>query len=107
MTETTPDRRTCPTGSAVDFLIALPFIAFFLFQLAHHEMWRDELNVYGIAMASPTLGSLLHHVQFEGHPILWYVVVWCGTHFLHNAVILKVIEAFIGIGIYLVLALFS
>jgi hypothetical protein len=50
--ETSPVARSSPL---LDLLWTTPFIAIFLIQLVHHDMWRDELNAFGIAIASPTL----------------------------------------------------
>ena len=49
----------------------LPFLVFYWVNLAHHELWRDELNAWTIAVVSPTLRQLFHLVHYEAHPWLW------------------------------------
>lgn len=70
-------------------------------------MWGDELNAFGIAAASPTLGQLLHYVHYEGHPWLWYVVLWLVSRVTISPIGMKVVQGFIGIGIYLLIGLGS
>jgi hypothetical protein len=90
-----------------DLLFTLPFILLFWFNLAHHELWLDELNAWGISAASPTLKSLFANVHYEGHPWLWYFILWIPSRFTHAAVAMKWVEAIIGTAIYLVIGLLS
>ena len=92
---------------AVNLLVTLPFLGFFLVQLLHHQPWRDELNAWGIAVASHTLPALYHYLHYEGHPSLWYLLLWVGTHWTHSPIGMMYIEAVVGIGIYLVIGLLS
>ena len=75
------------------------FAAVFLVNLAHHQMWRDELNVWGIVRASPTLESLAYNIHYEGHPGLWYYLLWFPSKLSAHPSTMKLVEALIGIGI--------
>lgn len=90
-----------------DLLLTLPFIVLFWVQLIHHQLWRDELNAFGIAVASPNLRTLFHYVHYEGHPWLWYLLLWGGSRFTVYPWGMKVLEALIGTTSYLVLGLVS
>lgn len=90
-----------------DLLLTLFFLVVFLINLVHHEMWRDELNVYGIARASPTFDSLVWHVHHEGHPLLWYLIVWLTSKVVPSVFVLKVLQGMIGAGIILMIGLVS
>ena len=48
--------------------------------LWRHEMWRDELQAWAIAGASPSLGALLDNLRYEGHPGLWHLLLWPLAH---------------------------
>src|SRR5262245_59603931 len=37
-------------------------------ELAHHEMWLDELNPWDIARDARSLGELFYNARFEPHP---------------------------------------
>lgn len=95
-------------AQASDLLFTLPFIAFFLIQLAHHQLWGDETNAWALSAASPNLTTLLNYVHHEGHPALWYVVLWLPARFLSMPVpAIKLIEGLLGIAIYLVIGIWS
>jgi len=92
---------------AGDLLLTAPFITLFLIQLVHHEMWRDELYAFGIAVASPTLSSVFWHLHYEGHPWLWYALLWVVSRFTTSPVGMKALQAVIGTAIYLVIGVGS
>ena len=87
--------------------LTLTFAAAFVVQLAHHQMWRDEVNAFGLAVASPNLSALLHYVHYEGHPWLWYVMLWCVSRVTVSLVGMKCLQAAIGLGIYFTIGLAS
>ena len=89
------------------FFFTLPFAIFFLINLYHHQMWRDEMNVWGIARASPTIFQLAHNIHYEGHPGLWYYLVWVPSVFTSHPSAMKWVEAVIGLSIYFIIGLFS
>jgi hypothetical protein len=103
--------RSRESASAVtlssNLLLTAPFLVLYLIQLVHHQLWRDELNAFGIALASPTLSSLFHHIHYEGHPWLWYELLWIIAHITVNPIGMKIFEGLIGISIYLVIGLAS
>ncbi len=98
----TTDARLTLRGNV---LRMLPFLLLFYVQLVHHQLWRDEINAWGMVVASPTLRALFSNVHYEAHPALWYLLLYPGSKLTHAPWMLKVLEALIGTGIYLVLAL--
>src|ERR1700761_6027557 len=103
--ETRTERpREQAAGSTRDLLLALPFLALLYVQLAHHVLWRDELNALGIVWASPTIPSLFWHIHHEGHPWLWYVILWIPSRFTHSVLVLKVIQGIVSTAIILFVA---
>lgn len=108
-TSWSPDRtdRNPVTTTAGDFLLTLGFLGFFLIQLVHHQLWRDELNAWGLVVASPTLKVLVDYVHNEGHPLLWYLLLWFPARFTVDPVVLKAVEGLVGCGIYFILGLWS
>lgn len=57
------------------FLVLL-FLALALLVNQRHEMWRDELHSWLIARDSASVPELLHHKRHEGHPGLWYLLLF-------------------------------
>lgn len=93
--------------STRDLLLALPFLALLYVQLVHHVLWRDELNALGIVWASPTIPSLFWHIHHEGHPWLWYVILWIPSRFTQSVLVLKYVEGIVSTAIILFVALRS
>ncbi len=105
-TRTEKPRRA--VGSTTrDLLLALPFLALLYVQLVHHVLWRDELNALGIVWASPTIPSMFWHVHHEGHPWLWYFILWVPSRFSHSVLVLKYVEGIVSTAIILFVALRS
>jgi hypothetical protein len=46
-----------------------------------HAMWRDELQPFMITVTSATPLEVLARVKYEGHPALWYLLLWVITRF--------------------------
>ena len=90
-----------------DLLLALPFLALLYVQLAHHVLWRDELNALGIVWASPTIPSLFWHIHHEGHPWLWYMILWIPSRFTQSVLVLKWVEGIVSTAIILFVAMRS
>jgi hypothetical protein len=49
---------------------------FNLYQLLHHAMWRDELQIWSLVRESGTLPELIHNMRYDGFPPLWYICLW-------------------------------
>jgi len=57
--------------------------------LAYHALWRDELQGWAIARHSETPWELLHNLRYEGHPPLWYLVLWLPARITSSTVALQ------------------
>jgi len=64
--------------------------------LAHHEMWGDEIHSWNIAKASGSFFELISNTRYEGHPPLWYVVLWSISKFTHDPGYVQVVHLFIA-----------
>lgn len=63
---------------------------------AHHEMWRDELQIWLICRESGSLLELWHNTQLEGHPILWYLLNYVLAYFTESPVAMQCLSVCIG-----------
>lgn len=81
---TGPARDACadsrPGAKTWALLLTAVYIACGMILVAHHEMWRDELQAWLIARDSVNLRDLFAHLKYEGHPGLWYLCLWPLTH---------------------------
>jgi hypothetical protein len=57
-----------------------------------HEMWRDELQAWGISATSDSFGDLLRNTRYEGHPLLWFLMIWPVTKVFHDVEALQVLQ---------------
>ena len=59
---------------AVGAIVAL-YATVIAFTAAHHEPWRDEVVPMSFAKRVASLGELWDVLRYQGHPILWYLVL--------------------------------
>lgn len=55
-------------------IVAL-YAAVVAYAAAHHEPWRDEVVPMSFAKRVASLGELWQVLRYQGHPILWYLVL--------------------------------
>jgi len=60
--------------------------------LLRHEMWRDELQAWTIVTHSHTISSIFTNIQYEGHPILWFLILWPASFLTHNPIAIQIIN---------------
>jgi len=58
------------------WVIFLLYIALSSFTISHHEIWGDELHSWNIAKSSTTLTDVISNSRYEGHPPVWYIILW-------------------------------
>ena len=61
-----------------------------------HEFYRDEVRALSLAMDAGSLSDLPRLLQDEGHPILWYALLWSGYHVTSSTYVLPVLSALIA-----------
>jgi len=61
-------------------------------------MWRDELQAWLIVRDSHSAGQLLHALHYEGHPLLWYLILYIPAHVSWNPVWMQVINGLFALG---------
>jgi len=52
--------------------------------MVHHELWGDEIHSWNIAKASGTLSELFSNTRYEGHPPVWYLILFAISKATHN-----------------------
>ena len=60
------------------------FLLYAGFATFHHEMWRDEMGPWLIARDSHSLPDIFHNIRYDGHPSLWYLLLYPLTFFTTN-----------------------
>ena len=57
-----------------NIIVLLLFLAAGLCGVLHHELWRDEAQVW-LVVRDLNIFGVFAHVRNEGHPLLWYIIV--------------------------------
>jgi hypothetical protein len=76
---------------------------------AHHEMWHDELQQWGIAAASESPLEVVENLRFESTPPLWHLCLFGVTRVTRDPrgmQVLHVVLATLAMAVFLVAAPF-
>jgi hypothetical protein len=77
-----------------EIMVLCLYAALVAWAIPHHEPWADEAQAWQIARTLP-LGQMFRVLSYEGHPGLWYVLLWLtsrlhlgymGMHWLAGAI---------------------
>jgi hypothetical protein len=77
-------------------VVTLAFVAVAGFAMAGHEMWRDEAQPWLVALHSRSLPELFGHVRYEGHPGLWYALLFLASRLTDSPVAMQLLHLAIG-----------
>ncbi|MGC3972814.1 MAG: hypothetical protein QM771_00315 [Nitrospira sp.] len=70
----------------------------------HHEFWRDEVRALSLVVQSSSLSDLFTSMQNEGHPLLWYLLLYTGYGTTGSVVVLPLLSFIIaGASVYLLI----
>lgn len=64
--------------------------------MLHHEIWFDEAQAWLIARDSNSVSDLLQNLQYEGHPLLWHLLLFILTKFTSNPFWMQVLHVFLA-----------
>src|SRR5271165_1192867 len=104
-TPASPDRVAAPasshppraarSGTSWKFVVGVvgAFLLVLIPLIVRHQMWRDELDGWTWAMESPSLAALLHLVPYEGHPPLFFILLFAISRLTSNPLGMKLLHA--------------
>lgn len=75
--------------TAIYFIISLVGIL-------HHEIWLDEAHHWLLARDSSSFSELVYNTRYEGHPILWNILLFIITRFTHDVFWMQFIHIIIA-----------
>lgn len=70
----------------------LAFVVVGFFGIWHHELWRDEVHSAMIAFESQSLGDLVQRKAYEGHPLMWYLLIYALKQFTSDWFAVSVLQ---------------
>lgn len=82
--------KSSPIFAPKELLLLLLYVAALILISTFHEMWRDEVRALSIVRASDSIPALFANLKNEGHPALWYLILWVLNLFSSSAFILPV-----------------
>ena len=82
-----PSRRAYVIVSAI--LLGL-WLAVVIFTTLRHEYWRDEVRAWSLAREATSPLDLFHRIRYEGHPILWYLLLYIGKSIVDTPLLLPI-----------------
>jgi hypothetical protein len=65
--------------------------------MSRHEMWRDELQAWMLARDSGSLTALWANTRYEGHPLLWHVLLLPLAHAFASPVAMQVVHWLVAV----------
>lgn len=77
-------------------LVLLVWFSAVVFTETRHEFWRDEVRAVSLARAADSPADLYRSTQDDGHPLLWYLLLFAGKSIVDSPVVLPVLGVAIG-----------
>ncbi|HEU4719135.1 MAG TPA: hypothetical protein VFU15_14930 [Bacteroidia bacterium] len=75
--------------------------------IVHHEMWLDETHHWLLARDSGSLRELFHNSRYEGHPMLWDMLLFLIARFTQDPFAMQVMNFIVSVtGVFLFLRYF-
>ncbi|RNI25772.1 hypothetical protein [Rufibacter latericius] len=75
--------------------------------MSYHEMWFDETEPWLLARYSESYAELLYNKRFEGHPNLWYSLLFVITQFTTTLKALQITQGIFAVGFVYVFLRFA
>ena len=77
--------------------LVITFAVLALIGLLHHELWRDEVQAWLLAINSPTLIDLFRNMRTEGHPGLWHLCLYGLAHLSRHPLTMQLFHLAIAV----------
>ena len=79
-------------------VITAVFFVIALIGILNHEMWRDELHCWLVARDAHSFAQLYQNRSYDGHPVLWYALLYILTWFTVSPVAMQVLLLILAAG---------
>ena len=77
------------------------------FGIANHELRGDEIHSWNIAKASGSISDLINNSRYEGHPPVWYLILWNISRFTHNLAYVQIVQLIIASSVVFMVLFYS
>ena len=80
------------------------WLALVVFTASRHEFWRDEVRALSLVREAGSPLDLYRLIQYDGHPVLWYVLLFIGASIVDSPLVLPVtaiVIAFAAVALFM------
>lgn len=95
--------RVSRTATIVAHVLFGALLALNVYRALHHALWSDEIRPFLIAADSATFVDVFRELRYEGHPGLWYAILWVLTRVTADPVAMQIVHATIATGVWLLI----
>lgn len=88
-------------------IISLLFLVSVLPYLFIHELWRDEVQAWSLAIKSHSLADLFYNSRYEGHPKLWFILLYGVQKFTSDIFYMQILHLLIATASVFIFCYFS
>ncbi len=103
LTKPLENKRT----AVLAFFILGVWLSAVIFTESRHEFWRDEVRALSLARAADSPLDLYQSVQYDGHPLLWYLILFTAKSIVNTPLVLPIAAVGIGFAAVVIFFLFA
>lgn len=107
MTESSPTAAFRRPDYGFAMLVTLIFALTLFPRIYLHIPWRDELHSWTLASDGCGLPEMFSRIRYEGHPSLWYVLIWFGCRIWNEVLVMGLMHGLIASGSVFLIAAFA
>ena len=72
------------------------YLGVLIFGIFQHEFWMDESHHWLIARDSNSISELVKNYEYDGHPLIWVILMWFISQFTANIIFIKLLHVVIA-----------
>src|SRR5688572_7372207 len=93
--------------NALVVIVTIFFACISLIGTLCHEIWMDEAHHWLLGRDSKNLFDLWQNTRYEGHPILWNVILFAISRFSYNPLWMQLAHWLVAIAVVFVFIRYS
>ncbi len=70
----------------------LLYVTLGIFGACHHELWLDEAHHWLLARDSTSIQNLIYNARYDGHPLVWELILFLASGISQNIVVVQVVH---------------
>jgi hypothetical protein len=104
---TSRDTRASKKTVISAVIILCIWLSVVVFVETRHEFWRDEVRAFSLAREASSPLDLYNLIKYEGHPVLWYLLLFIGKSIVNTPLVLPITAIVIGFAAVAVLMFYA